>query len=87
MEGGGYNVRESPVLPDPERLGQGRQSSSHFLCLQSLLREDETKGCVPALFSCLFKTPGQDQLSGGLHHHMGHRHSDSVLYQGWQRRA
>ena len=40
-----------------------------------------------ALSSCLFETLGQDQFSGGLHYHTGHRPGNSVLQRGWQRRA
>lgn len=44
MEGGGYNVRESPVLAEPGRFGEGPQGSSDFPILQGLLSEEETGG-------------------------------------------
>lgn len=43
--------------------------------------------CLCFLHVYLFGTPGQDQLSGSLHNTMGHRHSNSVLQQEWQRGA
>lgn len=82
MEGGGYNVRESTVLAEPGRSGEGQQGSSDFPILQGLLSEEETSGSP-----CLFETLGQDQFSGGLHYHTGHRPGNSVLQRGWQRRA
>ena len=46
MEGGGYNVRESPVLPEPGRSGEGQQGSSDFPILQGLSSEEETSGSL-----------------------------------------
>ena len=46
MEGGGYNVRESPVRPAPGRSGEGQQGSSDFPILQGLSSEEETSGSL-----------------------------------------